>query len=275
MHVDVQLRWSDMDAQRHVNNARIADYLQEARVQLLRDADLLELGVVVVRQQVQYRGSIDYADDPLDVELGVTALRAGTVEIGYLLRQEGVVVAEARTLLSAFDFAEQRPRRFTDRTRAALERHRVAMDPFPELTAPALEGRGIRTLHHPRWTDLDRYGHVNNMLAFEYLQQARIEVSPQWDPFMARTGSGDSPYLWLVVRQGVDHVAQIHHPFEPLQMWTAPVRIGRTSLTSAAEICDPDGTLLVRGRTVVVCADQTFRPTPLPNADRLRDHLVR
>lgn len=273
-HVQVHLRWSDMDAQGHVNNARIADYLQESRVHLFKDTGILEHGVVVARQQVQYKKSIDYEERPLDVEIAVTKLGGSLVQVGYVLRQRDEIVAEARTDLAVFDFRSQRPVRLTSEMRAAVELHREEWEAFPELEAPALDGRGTRTLHHPRWTDLDRYGHVNNMLVFEYLQQARIEASPQWDPSMARTGSGDAKYLWLVVRQDVDYVAQIDHSFEPLEIRTAPVRLGRTSITSAAEIMSPSGELLARGRTVVVCADKSFSPVELPNRDHLETLVV-
>ena len=45
------LRWSDLDAQGHVNNALLIDYLQEARVAFLAtnpDSTLLHDGLVVV-----------------------------------------------------------------------------------------------------------------------------------------------------------------------------------------------------------------------------------
>lgn len=273
-HVSIPLRWSDLDAQGHVNNARIADYLQDARVELFSGTGLLEGGVVVVGQQVQYRRAVEYREEPIDVELGVTGLGGARIGIGYVLRQGGEVVAEARTALTGFDFDEQRVVRIPAGLRAELERYRVDWEPFSELEAPALDQRGIRTLHRTRWSDLDRYAHINNVLVFEYLQQARIEVSPQWDPSMARTGSADSEYLWLVVRQDVDYVAQLHHQDEPLQVYTAPVRLGRTSITSAAEVHDPDGKLLARGRTVVVCAGRDGKPAELPNRQRLESFLV-
>ena len=112
------------------------------------------------------------------------------------------------------------------------------------------------------------------MLVFEYLQQARIEVSPQWSPTLARPGSGEAEYNWLVVRQDVDYLAQIHHSFEPLTVRTALTHLGRTSLTSAAEVRSPDGTVLARGRTVVVCTDAEFRPCALPDRELLEQHLV-
>lgn len=274
MHVGIQLRWSDMDAQRHVNNARIVDYLQEARVRLLRGSGILEHGVVVVGQQVMYRKSVEYQAQPLDVELVITKLGGAKVEVGYVLRQHDEVVAEARTLLTPFDFASQRPVRLTDAMRRHFEQHRADWEPFPELAAPALDGRGVNTWHQPRWSDLDRYGHVNNMLAFEYLQQARIEVSPQWSPTLARPGSGEAEYYWVVVRQDVDHVAQMHYSLEPLQVYTALTNLGRTSLTSTAEVRSPGGDLLAVGRTVVVCCGSDMRPRALPDRERLEQHLI-
>ena len=57
------MRWGDMDAQGHVNNAAYLDYLQEARVDFLLSGppvmhDLLESGVLVVSHQVEYLAPI-------------------------------------------------------------------------------------------------------------------------------------------------------------------------------------------------------------------------
>ena len=53
------LRWGDMDAQGHVNNAAYVDYLQEARVDFLLSGspvlhEMLNTGVVVLSHQVEY-----------------------------------------------------------------------------------------------------------------------------------------------------------------------------------------------------------------------------
>ena len=50
----VALRWVDLDAQGHVNNAVVLDYLQEARVQFLLSGDnahLLGSSTIVVAHQ--------------------------------------------------------------------------------------------------------------------------------------------------------------------------------------------------------------------------------
>ena len=77
------LRWSDMDAQGHMNNAVMVDYLQEARVVFLRSGPasaLLDEGIVVVRHQVEYRRPIHYDEDAVVVELGVSTLGASRVD---------------------------------------------------------------------------------------------------------------------------------------------------------------------------------------------------
>lgn len=45
------------------------------------------------------------------------------------------------------------------------------------------------------------------------------------------------------------------------------MRLGTSSLTLAAEIVDGDS-VLVRGRTVLVCADKDFSPVPLSEETR-------
>ncbi|MBK7820915.1 MAG: acyl-CoA thioesterase [Tessaracoccus sp.] len=268
--VECPLRWSDLDAQGHVNNAVIVDYLQEARVAFLRRgpaSDLLDSGIIVVSHQVEFRGSISYETGAVRVELGVSALGAARLEIAYrVFASEGAGAARevvaARTVLCPFDFDLQRPVRLRPEYRAFLQEHRIDAEPFRELAAPGLDGRATAVPLFVRWTDLDAYGHVNNAKVYDYLQQARVTATTAWDPTMARAGAEGSEHLWLVARQDVDYIAQIEHRLEPYATRIAPVRLGTSSLTLAAEIIDGDS-VLARGRTVLVCADKDFRPVPL------------
>jgi acyl-CoA thioester hydrolase len=63
------MRWGDMDAQGHVNNAAYLDYLQEARVGFLLSGSpvlhhLLDSGVLVVNHQVEYLKPVAFSDQP-------------------------------------------------------------------------------------------------------------------------------------------------------------------------------------------------------------------
>ena len=273
------LRWSDLDAQGHVNNAHIVDYMQEARVAFFRSgptSSLLESGIVVVGHRVEYLSSVEYSPDGVDIELGVTSLGGARFEMVYNITQQSRPVARARTVLCPYDFAEQRPARLSPEDRAFLAAVSVDVDPMKDLTSPPLERRGTMTDLFVRWSDHDSYGHVNNAKMYDYLQQARIEVTAQWDPTMARAGAGDSSYFWLVARQDVDYVSQLSHRLDPYAVRTAPATLGTSSMTLASEVFNPDdGAVFARGRTVVVCAGPDLRPTPLPDSirERLAPHL--
>lgn len=266
------LRWSDLDAQGHVNNAALVDYLQEARVALFRagpTSRLLADGVVVVSHQVEYLASVGYSSEPLPIEMWLSAVGASRFEIAYELMQAGRPVARARTVLCPFDFSANRPARLPSDVRAHLREHLADRGGLRPLMAPALEGRGTATQVHVRWSDNDEYGHVNNTVAYDYIQQARIEATTAWDPTMARAGSDGAAHNWLVARQDVDYLVQMSRRPEPYVALTAPVALGSTSLTLACEIIDPaSGRVHTRGRTVLVAADSAFRPVPLPDSVR-------
>lgn len=274
------LRWSDMDAQGHMNNAVMVDYLQEARVVFLRSGPasaLLDEGIVVVRHQVEYRRPIHYDEDAVVVELGVSTLGASRVELAYEITQGGEVSIVARTLLCAFSFDEQKPIKLKSEYRPFFEEYRIEVEPLRDLTAPHLEGRGTPVPLPVRWTDLDSYGHVNNAKVYDYLQQARITATTQWDPTMARAGSKGAQHMWLIARQDVDYLAQIPHRLEPYEVRVAPVHLGTSSIVLASEVVDPEtGTVHNRARTILVVADQDLKKTELPESlrDSLGEHLV-
>lgn len=269
--IDVPVRWGDLDAQGHVNNALVTDYLQEARAGFLRDGEnrhLIGGGVVVVGHQVEYRRPIDFAADPVQVGIGVTDVGASRFRVAYRLEQDGQACVVASSTLCPFDFETQRPRRLTADERAWFDDHLIEAPEFRPLAAPHLRGRGFEHDLRVRWSDLDAYGHVNNVKYFDYVQEARIAMTTVLDPTTARDGR---EMLWLVVRQDVDYLAQMGSRIEPYAVLTAPVAVGRTSATFAAEVVDPERTtangepwVTARARTVLVCADLSGRPQPLP-----------
>src|SRR3712207_1291720 len=79
------LRWADMDMLGHVNNVTYVDYLQEARVDLLR-ALAREAGpdvgplpaVYVARHEVQYLSSLVFRPEPVSVAMRVSEVRAAS-----------------------------------------------------------------------------------------------------------------------------------------------------------------------------------------------------
>ena len=270
--VTIPLRWSDLDAQGHVNNELFADYLQEARAAFFRAgpcSDLLDSGVVVVGHQLQYEAPISYSDAGIVAELGITQLGGARFEVAYELFQDATRVARARTVLCPFDFESQRPTRLALTDREWLSSHQIVAEPLRPLETPNLERFGTVTPCPVRWSDLDSYGHVNNVKVFDYLMQGRIAATTSWSQDMARSGVSGARLNWLIARQDVDYIQQIPYRLVPHAVRTAVAKLGRTSVTLAAEIFNPgDGTAFARGRTVLVAADGAGVPVELPKEIR-------
>jgi len=274
--VQVPLRWVDLDAQGHVNNGIIADYLQEARVRFLLAGDnaaLLGNGTLVVAHQVEYLAPVEFRNDPVEVRLWVGDVGASRSTMAYEVVQDGVVAARARTMLCIFDFEAGRPRRMTAQERGWFLDRSTPLEPLRPL------GRwrpGAHAHTRPlivRWTDLDAYGHVNNVRFFDFVAEARVQMSGEADSSGNRMSAAEQAgYLWMVVRQDVDYLAQLDHRLEPYETRVAVAAVGRTSMTLVAEVTDPlSGTVHARARTVLVCGDREGRPIPLP--DELRHGL--
>lgn len=267
------VRWADLDLLGHVNNVVYVDYLQEARVDMLRShraglmAQELVEGLVVVSTQVQYREPLLFRFEPVRIEVWVVEVRAASFTLAYEVvdeRPDGtrVVYLTATTVLTPYVFAEERPRRLSGQERAVLEQHR------DEGTAPARPSwappHRLEVGHYPvhvRFSDVDVYGHVNNVKYFEYLQEARIAMMGRlWDEVPAATGRTS-----LVVAQvDVDYLVPILHRAETYDAFTQVVHVGSTSLVMETEIVDRSGpaeVLLARARVVLVFFDQaTGRP---------------
>ena len=113
------LRWSDLDAYGHVNNARFLTLYEEARVALMFTharavgVESFEQGIVIARHEVDYLRPIDFGD-PVRIELWVTELRASRFTVEYELFDADVVASRAKTICVPFDLASGRPRRLTD-----------------------------------------------------------------------------------------------------------------------------------------------------------------
>ena len=81
------MRWADLDQLGHVNNVVYVDYLQEARVDMLRahgrGTEALAEGLVVVRHEVTYLKPLTYDFRPVSIECWVTDIKAATFTMAY------------------------------------------------------------------------------------------------------------------------------------------------------------------------------------------------
>jgi len=245
------MRWGDMDAQGHLNNAAYVDYLQEARVAFLLSSSpvlqqLLNSGVLVVNHQLEYLKPVAFSERPLTTNLWVDAIGGSRFSIGYEVYDAADLAARARTGVVPFDLVSNSLRRLSAEERELLGRALAPADPLRPLPKVALHPDHHRYLLTVRWSDVDSYGHVNNVKYYDYIQEARISLvndTVGWEP----------ESVWMVVRQDLEYLKPIDFRIEPYEVGTAVSAIGNRSFTLTAEISDPaSSTIYATARTVVV-----------------------
>ena len=123
--VPVHRRFSDLDPLGHVNNVVFHDYLQEARVGLLRDLEFVRgpgFSQVVVKQELTHCKPLLYAPEPVIVEIWVERIGNSSYTLGYrILDEHDDVAAEATTVMAVVDPQTGRPIRMSDDLRNVLE----------------------------------------------------------------------------------------------------------------------------------------------------------
>ncbi len=273
------MRWADMDLLGHVNNVTYVDYLQEARVDLLRHhgpsahtvGSLVE-GVVVVRHEVQYAAPLTFQFKPVSIECWVTEIRAASFTMAYEVFHETdqgrTVYLRASTVLTPYVFATERPRRLTGEEKEALAPYLEPGDPVrvSRPLEPVREELGHYPVHI-RFSDVDVYGHVNNVKYFEYFMEARILLLVR---LWRDAPEGTPEPVTVVAQTDVDYKLPILFRPEAYDAWSWISHVGRTSVTVESEICDGD-TVLSRARVVVVLIDpDTGLATPPPAEQRAR-----
>jgi acyl-CoA thioester hydrolase len=123
---DVAVRWSDMDAYGHVNNARFLTLYEEARVAMFfvgaRAYGLrsFEEGIVIARHEVDYLKPVDYRD-PVRVEIWIAQMRAASFTVAYEMYDGDALVSRARSVCVPYNLERGFPRRLTDAERGFLQ----------------------------------------------------------------------------------------------------------------------------------------------------------
>lgn len=277
------VRWADLDMLNHVNNVTYVDYLQEARVDMLRthapDARSHDLagspteGLVVVSHDISYLAPIAPRSIPVKIEVWVTEVRAATVTMAYEIFDEveggdRVLYARASTVLTPFVFADERPRRLRDSEKDALAQF---LEKAPTPVMERSEPRHLADGHYPlhvRFSDVDVYGHVNNVKYFEYYQEARIPVVDRISAGEDHSGIGV-----VIARKQVDYLRPIRFRAKPYDVWSWISHVGSRSVTVESEIRDGD-TVFSRAKVVMVFFDPKAQRSAQPPESlmtRLRD----
>lgn len=157
LRVPIRLRWSDIDAYAHVNNAAMLGLLEEVRIQafwtvpagpadsseergpaILDGTPGAETLSLIAHQEIEYLRPIPYGRQPLDCEVWIARLGGASLDVHYeVYSPEGVepreLTTRAASTLVLVEAATQKPRRISAEERAAW--------------SPYLEGPVVFTAH--------------------------------------------------------------------------------------------------------------------------------
>ncbi len=126
--IEVDVRWGDMDSQRHVNNAVYFTYCESARVELLGKLGIRgksdgSCGPALVSTTCNFRQQVVYPAR-LDVGVSVESIgnRSFTMRYGLFLHGTSELVADASSVNAWVDYSEGRSVALSDEMREALSR---------------------------------------------------------------------------------------------------------------------------------------------------------
>ncbi len=119
----VPVRWRDIDAFHHVNNATIVTYLEIARAQMwhkvFKGSDVMDIPYVIAKLEVDYKRPIKLYDE---VMVGLRAADVGRSSFAfeYLIEVDGRSAVLARTLQVCVRHETGRPVRVPEEVRKTL-----------------------------------------------------------------------------------------------------------------------------------------------------------
>ncbi|MFC7322996.1 acyl-CoA thioesterase [Halorubrum rutilum] len=103
---EIDVRFRDIDAMGHVNNAVYATYLEQARTEYFRDvldADLSRVSTVLASLSLDFRRPVELTDGTVAVDVDVAELGRSSVAMTHELRAGDAVVTEAEATLVSLD----------------------------------------------------------------------------------------------------------------------------------------------------------------------------
>jgi acyl-CoA thioester hydrolase len=120
----IQIRWRDLDAFAHVNNATFASYLEMARTRVFKDRfggrEAMEIPFFVTRLEIDYRRPIKLYDE-VEVGIRVGWLKGASFTFEYRVESNGETAATAVTTLACVENTTGRPVRLAPALREILE----------------------------------------------------------------------------------------------------------------------------------------------------------
>jgi acyl-CoA thioester hydrolase len=121
----IDVRFRDLDAIGHVNNATFLTYLEDVRIawwlHTTRRESLKDLDMILARAEVDYRSALEMGES-VEVGVGCTSLGRSSfvLECDMTERKAGRLVAQARKVMVYYDYAAGRSRPLPPEIRALI-----------------------------------------------------------------------------------------------------------------------------------------------------------
>jgi acyl-CoA thioester hydrolase len=101
------VRFRDLDALGHVNNAVYATYLEQARIRFLRRFGATQEDMILARLEIDFRAPVSFGAQ-VDIEVSPARIGRKSFGLDYTMRVDERVVAEAKSVLVAYDYGREK-----------------------------------------------------------------------------------------------------------------------------------------------------------------------
>ena len=120
---EIDVRFRDIDAMGHVNNAVYATYIEQARTNYFRDVlgdDLATIPTVLASMSIDFRRPVELTDGSVTVALSIADIGTSSVTMDHGICVDGDVVAKAEATLVSLDPSGD-PAPIPEKHRSAIE----------------------------------------------------------------------------------------------------------------------------------------------------------
>ena len=101
------VRFRDLDSLGHMNNAVYATFIEQARIAFLSPQGADVQNMILARLEIDFRSQVELGET-IEIEVKPTRVGTKSFDLAYVMRAGDRVVAEAKTVLVAYDYENAR-----------------------------------------------------------------------------------------------------------------------------------------------------------------------
>ncbi|MFF7636754.1 acyl-CoA thioesterase [Kitasatospora sp. NPDC008050] len=149
-------RWSDVDQNGHINNARLVGYIQEGIYDLFHhhakavQDSLFSAGFLIARHEIDYLEQLHHRPEPLMVRLMVERLGRSSAHVRVDVCRDPFTYMTARTVVVARDRASGRSRKLSQSERRFLSDYLTVTPSVPAAGKPRVPTPSVLAGSKPR-----------------------------------------------------------------------------------------------------------------------------